>query len=154
LSLRTPGPKRAPGPNEVAVQVFLRQGRQVVRALPITAYQPTRAQAKANLMFALAARISRLLTVEEVAMLVGGQVVEVNGRKAIRMPDGRLLLKQMAFVKWFMEGYRTGLAKPKPEPLWLRQLEAKRELLRELEFKAAVHQGKPNLITSQTVTVK
>jgi len=154
LSLRTPGPKRAPGPNEVAVQVFLRQGRQVVRALPITAYQPTRAQAKANLMFALAARISRLLTVEEVAMLVGGQVVEVNGRKAIRMPDGRLLLKQMAFVKWFMEGYRTGLAKPRPEPLWLRQLEAKRELLRELEFKAAVHQGKPNLITSQTVTVK
>ena len=154
MSLRTPGPKRAPGPNEVAVQVFLRQGRQVVRALPITAYQPTRAQAKANLMFALAARISRLLTVEEVAMLVGGQVVEVNGRKAIRMPDGRLLLKQMAFVKWFMEGYRTGLAKPKPEPLWLRQLEAKRELLRELEFKAAVHQGKPNLITSQTVTVK
>jgi hypothetical protein len=85
---------------------------------------------------------------------VGGQVVEVNGRKAIRMPDGRLLLKQMAFVKWFMEGYRTGLAKPRPEPLWLRQLEAKRELLRELEFKAAVHPGKPNLITSQTVTVK
>jgi len=109
-------PLRAPGPNEVAVQVFLRQGRQVVRALPITAYQPTRAQAKANLMFALAARISRLLTVEEVAMLVGGQVVEVNGRKAIRMPDGRLLLKQMAFVKWFMEGYRTGLAKPGQSP--------------------------------------
>jgi len=147
-------PLRAPGPDEVAVQLYLRQGRPVVRALPITAYQPTRAQAKANLMFAVAAKISKALTAEEVAALVGGQVVEVNGRKAIRMPDGRLLLKQMAFVKWFMEGYRTGLAKPKPEPLWLRQLETKRELLRELEFKAAVHPGKPNLITSQTVTVK
>jgi hypothetical protein len=101
-------PLRAPGPDEVAVQLYLRQGRPVVRALPITAYQPTRAQAKANLMFALAAKISKALTAEEVAKLVGGQVVEVNGRKAIKMLDGRLLLKQMAFVKWFMEGYRLG----------------------------------------------
>ena len=134
----------------VRVQIYLRQGRPVVRAVPATAEHPTEAQAMSRLMFGVAARVSRFFTVEEVAALVGGQVVEVNGRKMIRTPDGRLLLKQMAFVRWFMEGRRTGLAKPRPEPLWLRQLEAKRELLRELEFKVTVNPGKPNLISSQT----
>jgi len=161
----------APLERGVRVQVYLRQGRPVVRAVPATAEHPTSAQAASRAAFAAAAKISRAFAVEEVAELVGGQVVEVNGKKMIRMPDGRLLLKQMAFVKWFMEGYRTGLAKPRPEPLWLRQLEAKRELLRELESKpewlsqleaqrnlfyrllynARVHQGKPTLISSQTV---
>jgi len=55
-------PLRAPGPDEVAIQLYLRQGRPVIRALPITAYQPTRAQARANLMFAMAAKMSRFLT--------------------------------------------------------------------------------------------
>jgi len=134
----------------VRVQLYLRQGRPVVRALPATAEHPTGAQAMSRLMFGVAAKVSRVLTVEEVAMLVGGQVVEVNGRKMIRMPDGRLLLKQMAFVKWFMEGYRTGLAKPRPEPEWLRQLEAKNSLFYRLLYNARVHQGKPTLISSQT----
>jgi hypothetical protein len=135
----------------VAVQVYLRQGRPVVRAVPYTAEHPTDAQAMSRVMFGVAAKMSRFFTVEEVAALVGGQVVEVNGRKMIRMPDGRLLLKQMAFVKWFMEGYRTGLAKPRPEPLWLRQLEAKRNMFYRLLYNARVYQGKPTLISSQTV---
>jgi len=138
-------------PERVAVQVYLRQGRPVVRAVPYTAEHPTDAQAMSRVMFGVAAKMSRFFTVEEVAALVGGQVVEVNGRKMIRMPDGRLLLKQMAFVKWFMEGYRTGLAKPRPEPLWLRQLEAKRNMFYRLLYNARVYQGKPTLISSQTV---
>jgi hypothetical protein len=134
----------------VRVQIYLRQGRPVVRAVPATAEHPTEAQAMSRLMFGVAARVSRFFTVEEVAMLVGGQVVEVNGRKMIRMPDGRLLLKQMAFVKWFMEGYRTGLAKPRPEPEWLSQLEAKHNMFYRLLYNARVHPGKPTLISSQT----
>jgi len=135
----------------VRVQIYLRQGRPVVRAVPATAEHPTRAQAMSRLMFGVAAKMSRFFTVEEVAALVGGQVVEVNGRKMIRTPDGRLLLKQMAFVKWFMEGYRTGLAKPRPEPEWLSQLEAKHNLFYRLLYNARVHPGKPTLISSQTV---
>jgi hypothetical protein len=134
----------------VRVQVYLRQGRPVVRAAPATIEHPTDAQAASRVAFAAAARVSRAFTVEEVAALVGGQVVEVNGRKLIRMPDGRLLLKQMAFVRWFMEGYRTGLAKPRPEPEWLRQLEAQRSLFYRLLYNAKVYQGKPTLISSQT----
>jgi len=135
----------------VRVQIYLRQGRPVVRAVPATAEHPTEAQAMSRLMFGVAAKMSRFFTVEEVATLVGGQVVEVNGRKMIRTPDGRLLLKQMAFVKWFMEGYRTGLAKPRPEPEWLSQLEAKHSLFYRLLYNARVYQGKPTLISSQTV---
>jgi len=135
----------------VRVQIYLRQGRPVVRAVPATAEHPTEAQAMSRLMFGVAAKMSRFFTVEEVAKLVGGQVVEVNGRKMIRTPDGRLLLKQMAFVKWFMEGYRTGLAKPRPEPEWLSQLEAKHSLFYRLLYNARVYQGKPTLISSQTV---
>ncbi len=135
----------------VRVQIYLRQGRPVVRAVPATAEHPTEAQAMSRLMFGVAAKMSRFFTVEEVATLVGGQVVEVNGRKMIRMPDGRLLLKQMAFVKWFMEGYRTGLAKPRPVPEWLSQLEAKHSLFYRLLYNARVYQGKPTLISSQTV---
>jgi len=141
----------APLERGVRVQVYLRQGRPVMRAVPATAEHPTSAQAASRAAFAAAAKISRAFTVEEVAGLVGGQVVEVNGRKLIRMPDGRLLLKQMAFVKWFMEGYRTGLAKPGPKPEWLRQLEVKRELFYRLLYNARVYQGKPTLISSQTV---
>jgi len=141
----------APLERGVRVQVYLRQGRPVVRAVPATAEHPTDAQAMSRVMFGVAAKMSRFFTVEEVATLVGGQVVEVNGRKMIRTPDGRLLLKQMAFVKWFMEGYRTGLAKPGPKPEWLRQLEAQRNLFYRLLYNARVHQGKPTLISSQTV---
>jgi len=135
----------------VRVQLYLRQGRPVVRAVPATAEHPTDAQAMSRVMFGVAAKMSRFFTVEEVATLVGGQVVEVNGRKMIRTPDGRLLLKQMAFVRWFMEGYRTGLAKPGPKPEWLSQLEAKHSLFYRLLYNARVHQGKPTLISSQTV---
>jgi len=134
----------------VRVQVYLRQGRPVVRAAPATIEHPTSAQAVSRAAFAAAARVSRALTAEEVAALVGGQVVMVNGRKLIRTPDGRLLLKQMAFVRWFMEGYRTGLAKPRPKPEWLRQLEAQRNLFYRLLYNAMVYQGKPTLISSQT----
>jgi len=141
----------APLERGVRVQVYLRQGRPVVRAVPATAEHPTSAQAASRAAFAVAAKVSRAFTVEEVAELVGGQVVEVNGKKLVRMPDGRLLLKQMAFVKWFMEGYRTGLAKPGPKPEWLRQLEAQRNLFYRLLYNARVHQGKPTLISSQTV---
>ena len=141
----------APLERSVRVQVYLRQGRPVVRAVPATADHPTSAQAASRAAFAAAAKISRAFTVEEVAKLVGGQVVEVNGRKMIRTPDGRLLLKQMAFVKWFMKGYRTGLAKPRPEPEWLSQLEAKHSLFYRLLYNARVHPGKPTLISSQTV---
>jgi len=135
----------------VRVQLYLRQGRPVVRALAATAEHPTDAQAMSRVMFGVAAKMSRFFTVEEVAALVGGQVVEVNGRKMIRTPDGRLLLKQMAFVRWFMEGYRTGLAKPGPKPEWLSQLEAKHSLFYRLLYNARVYQGKPTLISSQTV---
>jgi len=135
----------------VRVQLYLRQGRPVVRAVPATAEHPTDAQAMSRVMFGVAAKMSRFFTVEEVATLVGGQVVEVNGRKMIRTPDGRLLLKQMAFVRWFMEGYRTGLAKPGPKPEWLSQLEAKHSLFYRLLYNARVYQGKPTLISSQTV---
>jgi len=135
----------------VRVQLYLRQGRPVVRALAATAEHPTDAQAMSRVMFGVAAKMSRFFTVEEVATLVGGQVVEVNGRKMIRTPDGRLLLKQMAFVRWFMEGYRTGLAKPGPKPEWLSQLEAKHSLFYRLLYNARVYQGKPTLISSQTV---
>jgi hypothetical protein len=135
----------------VRIQIYLRQGRPVVRAVPATAEHPTDAQAMSRVMFGVAAKMSRFFTVEEVAALVGGQVVEVNGRKMIRTPDGRLLLKQMAFVRWFMDGYRTGLAKPGPKPEWLSQLEAKHSLFYRLLYNARVYQGKPTLISSQTV---
>jgi hypothetical protein len=107
-----------------AVQVVRRtRPRELVyvRKLPVTVLRPTPAQAEVRYLFAQAVGESRLLTVEQVARLVGGEVVEVNGRRYVRMPDGRVLQKHMAYVAYVLGGYRSprrGL----PRPAWLEEL--------------------------------
>ena len=106
------------------LQLVLRlrpEPRAYVRAEPVTAARPTRAQAECRLRFGELARAARHFTHEEVARMVGGEVVEVGGRKAIRLPDGRLLLKHQAFMKATMSGWRSPHARAHL-PAWLRQL--------------------------------
>jgi hypothetical protein len=84
----------------------------------ITRLRPTPAQAEARLRMAEAMRIAKLLSAEEVAKLVGGEVVKVGDKVAIRMPDGRLLQKDMAFVGFYMRGWRSGRRRV-AIPAWL-----------------------------------
>jgi hypothetical protein len=91
------------------------------RRLPVTAKRPTPAQADVRRRFGEASRESKMYTVEEVARMVGGEVVEVNGVKAIKMPDGRVLMKHMAYVSYAMRGYRSPQRRV-PIPAWLEEL--------------------------------
>jgi len=90
-----------------------------VREEPVTRVRPSRAQAHCRLRFAELSKASKHFTHEEVAELVGGEVVEVNGRKAIRMPDGRLLQKHLAFIKAMMTGFKSPYTRVSM-PKWLR----------------------------------
>jgi hypothetical protein len=92
-----------------------------VRRLPATVARPTPAQAELRYLFAQAVRESGLLTVEQVARLVGGEVVEVGGRRYVRMPDGRVLQKHMAYVAYVLRGYRSPRRRL-PRPAWLEEL--------------------------------
>jgi hypothetical protein len=92
-----------------------------VRKAPTTIKRPTMAQAELRLRLAELSRESKLLTVEDVARMVGGEVVELDGRKAVKMPDGRILLKQMAYVKHMLGKYRSPYSRVRV-PAWLEDL--------------------------------
>jgi hypothetical protein len=92
-----------------------------VRRPPPTIWRPTPAQADVRRRFGEVIRESRRYTVEEVARMVGGEVVEVNGKKAIKMPDGRVLMKHMAYASYAMRGYRSPHRRI-PVPAWLEEL--------------------------------
>lgn len=77
--------------------------------------------------------------------MVGGEVVEVNGRKAIRLPDGRLLMKHQAYVKARTSGWRSEQSRIWRLPRWIEELSKAfypavpaEELLRALEVKVKV----------------
>jgi hypothetical protein len=91
------------------------------RRVPVTIWRPTPAQADVRRRFGEAVRESSRYTVEEVARMVGGEVVEVNGKKAIRMPDGRVLMKHTAYASYAMRGYRSPHRRI-PIPAWLEEL--------------------------------
>ena len=106
------------------VQLVLRTRPRVTlyaRRTPVTYALPTPAQAEVRYLFAEAASRASELTAEEVARLVGGEVVVVDGKERIRMPDGRVLLKQMAYVRYALSGYRSGASRVEV-PRWLEEL--------------------------------
>jgi len=92
-----------------------------VRSEPVTVKRPTRAQAQCRLRFGELSKVSKHYTHEEVAELVGGEVVEVNGRKVIRLPDGRLLQKHQAFIKAMLSGWRSPHTRVSV-PRWLEEV--------------------------------
>lgn len=92
-----------------------------IRAKPVTCTNPTAAQAEQRLRFAIAAREASKYTVEQVARMVGGRVVEVNGVKAVQMPDGRILLRQQAYISYMLTGSKSADRKTKL-PLWAQRL--------------------------------
>lgn len=107
-----------------SIQLVLRRKPGIVvypRSTPVTVKRPTPAQAQCRLRFGELSRAARHYTHEEVARMVGGEVVEVNGRKAIKMPDGRLLQKHHAFIKAMLAGWRSPDTRVHI-PLWLRRL--------------------------------
>ena len=109
----------------VRLQLVLRwrpSPRPYFRAEPVTVRRPTPAQAEARLRFAEAARLARLLSPEQVAELVGGEVVEIQGKRWVRLPDGRVLPPQNALVKWYMSGWRSRHTRVYDLPAWLRRL--------------------------------
>ena len=53
--------------------------------------------------------------------MVGGEVVEVNGVKAVRLPDGRVIQKHQAFIKAMLTGWRSPYTRV-TLPKWLRSL--------------------------------
>jgi hypothetical protein len=65
--------------------------------------EPSEAQLRVRRQLAEAAREASRMTVEEVASLVGGEVVEVEGRKLVKLPDGRVLDKNRAYVAFKMK---------------------------------------------------
>lgn len=99
-----------------------------LRSAPATVAEPTPGQAECRLRFAEAARLAARVTAEEAARLVGGEVVEVAGRKAVRMPDGRLLLPHQAYISAYMNGWRSGKRKERL-PLWAQRLSTAARLL-------------------------
>jgi len=92
-----------------------------VREEPVTVRRPTRAQAHCRLRFGELSRASRHFSAEEVAEMVGGEVVEVNGVKAVRLPDGRVIQKHQAFIKAMLTGWRSPYTRV-TLPKWLRSL--------------------------------
>jgi len=73
------------------------------------------------LRFGELSRAARHFSVEEVAEMVGGEVVEVNGRKVVKLPDGRLLMKHQAFIKAMLTGWRSPDTRVHI-PKWLREI--------------------------------
>jgi hypothetical protein len=109
-------------PDEVQIVVRTRPRLIVyLRRAPATVKRPTPAQADARRRFGEVIRESKRYTVEEVARIVGGEVVEVNGVKAIKMPDGRILMKHTAYASHAMRGYRSPQRRI-PIPAWLEEL--------------------------------
>jgi len=109
---------------DLNVQMVVREKPKTTvyfRSLPTTIESPTPAQSELRLKFAEVVKESKKYTVEEVARLVGGEVIEVNGKKYIRMPDGRVLMKHMAYVKYVMSGYRSPNSKVRL-PKWVEML--------------------------------
>lgn len=95
------------------------------RNKPITTTIPTPAQAECRLRFGEISRMSRHYSAEEVARMVGGEVVEINGRKYIRMPDGRILMKHHALIKHMLSGWRSEKTRIPRTPQWLETLSRK-----------------------------
>ena len=92
------------------------------RAEPVTVRRPTPAQAEARLRFAEVARLARILTPEQVADLVGGEVVEVDGKRWVRLPNGKILPPQNALVWWYMSGWRSPRTRVFELPRWLTEV--------------------------------
>jgi hypothetical protein len=115
---------RRVGARRSEIQYVLRESPRVrlyVRKTPVTVERPTMAQAELRYLFSEAVKEASKHTVEEVAALVGGEVVEVGGKKAIKMPDGRVLQKHMAYVKHALAGYKSPKARVEV-PEWLEEL--------------------------------
>lgn len=109
-------------PEELEVVVRTKPKLTVYFRRPaVTRRRPTPAQAEARLRMAEAMRTAKLLSPEAVAKLVGGEVVRVGDRTAIRMPDGRLLQKDMAFVGFYMRNWRSGKRRA-AIPAWLEDI--------------------------------
>ncbi|RLE65002.1 MAG: hypothetical protein DRJ38_04485 [Thermoprotei archaeon] len=108
----------------VRLQLVLRWRPRLVtyvRLEPVTVVRPTPAQAQCRLRFGELSRAARHFSVEEVAEMVGGEVVEVNGRKVVKLPDGRLLMKHQAFIKAMLTGWRSPDTRVHI-PKWLREI--------------------------------
>jgi hypothetical protein len=78
------------------VRLVQRGGRVHVRL--VRPRQPSEAQLRARRELAEASREASRLTEEEVARLADGEVVEAGDLKKIRLPDGRVVGKQAAYV--------------------------------------------------------
>jgi hypothetical protein len=94
------------------------------RRRPVTYVRPSPAQAEIRYLFAQAVSEAKLLTAEQIAKMIGGEVVELNGKKYIKMPDGRILMKHMAYVKYLLEGYKSEKSGVKT-PVWLEEISRK-----------------------------
>jgi len=106
------------------LQLVLRWRPQLtayIRYEPITTVRPTRAQAHCRLRFGELSRAAKFFSVEEVARMVGGEVVEVNGVEAVKLQDGRVLQKHQAFLKAMLSGWRSPYTRVHL-PKWLREL--------------------------------
>jgi hypothetical protein len=87
------------------IRLVQRGGRVHVRL--VRPRQPSETQLRARRELAEASREASRLTEEEVARLAGGEVVEVGGSKMVKLPDGRVVGKQAAYV--FYRLRRRGL---------------------------------------------
>jgi len=111
------------GDKRVTLQLVLRLRPELTvyaRSEPVTVKRPTRAQAQCRLKFGELSKAAKHFTHEEVARMVGGEVVEVNGKKAIKMPDGRLLMKHQALIKAMLSGWKSPYTQVHI-PTWLRE---------------------------------
>jgi hypothetical protein len=104
--------------------VFRKKPRELIyyRKPPITYVRPTQAQAELRYLFAIAVKESKNYSVEEVAKLVNGEVIERDGKKFIKMPDGRILMKHMAYVAYKLRGYRSEKKRVYELPEWLKEI--------------------------------
>jgi hypothetical protein len=103
------------------IQIVRRKGKIYFRKKPSTIERPTIAQAESRLKFLEAVKVAGLLSVEEVAELVKGEVVTIGDKEAIKMPDGRILMKHMAYVKYMMDGWSSRNRRVKI-PEWLLEI--------------------------------
>lgn len=104
-----------------------------LRSPPITALNPTPAQAECRLEFGCVSRAGVRAPLDVVASMVGGEPVIVNGKEAVRMPDGRVLMKHQAYISALMTGWRSPRSTYGEPPLWVKRL-------------AALARGRANLI--------
>jgi len=91
------------------------------RSEPVTIRRPTRAQAHCRSRFGELSGVGRFFSAREVAEMLGGEVIKVNGREAVKLPDGRILQKHQAFLKAMLTGFKSPYTRVHL-PKWLREL--------------------------------